>query len=180
MRKETISRTPARRLALAVAVLAFANASTSVAGTKPDTSRACAAAGQLQAMLCLVNETRAAHGLARVRLSSSLLRSAQLRANAIVRCRQFSHTPCGQSFGIVFRLSGYARGRFAVGENLAWGAGASASPQHTLEQWLASPGHRRVLLSRGWREIGVSIMGADGLFAPGVNTVWVAQFGRRG
>jgi uncharacterized protein YkwD len=130
-------------------------------------------------MLCLVNQTRAAHGLPAVRLSPTLRRSAALRASAIVRCRQFSHTPCGQSFGSVFRAVGYAGGRVAVGENLAWGSGSLGSPQNALARWLSSPGHRQVLLSGSWRELGVSVVGANGLFAPGANTVWVTQFGRR-
>jgi uncharacterized protein YkwD len=179
MRARTISRTPARCIALAVAVLATTSAPASAARTAPSAATACVAATQLQAMQCLVNQTRAAHGLPAVRLSAALLRSAALRASAIVRCRHFSHTPCGQSFASVFRAVGYLGGRSAVGENIAWGSGSLGSAQHALSSWLNSPGHRRVLLSRGWRELGVSAVGVNGLFAPGANTVWVAQFGRR-
>lgn len=181
MRRETISRTPARRFALAVAVLALVYTPVSEARqTVPVGAHSCAAATQLRAMVCLVNQTRAAHGLRPVRLSTTLRRSAQLRANAIVRCRQFSHTPCGQSFASVFRAVGYTRGRYAIGENIAWGSGSLASAQHAVTRWLTSPPHRRVLLSGMWRELGVVAVGVDGVFAPGANTVWVAQFGRRG
>jgi uncharacterized protein YkwD len=179
MRATTISRTPARCVALTVAVLAITPAPALAAPKAPSRATACAAATQLEAMVCLVNQTRAVHGLPAVRPSAALRRSAALRASAIVRCRQFSHTPCGQSFGSVFRAVGYTRGRAAFGENLAWGSGSLGSAQHAVAQWLASPGHRRVLLSRGWRELGVSAVGASGLFAPGTNTIWVAQFGRR-
>jgi uncharacterized protein YkwD len=178
MRTTTISRTPAGCIALTAAVLAIAIAPAAQArGSSPAAMHACAAATQLQAMVCLINQTRAAHGLPGVRLSTALRRSATLRANAIVRCRQFSHTPCGQSFGSVFRAVGYTRAAF--GENLAWGSGSLASPQQAVNAWLASPPHRRVLLSRGWRELGVSAIGVNGLFAPGANIVWVAQFGSR-
>jgi uncharacterized protein YkwD len=177
MRTTTISRTPAGCVALTAAVLATAIAPAAQArDSSPAAMHACAAA-TLQAMVCLVNQTRAAHGLPGVRLSTALRRSATLRANAIVRCRQFSHTPCGQSFGSVFRAVGYRRAAF--GENLAWGSGSLGSPQSAVNSWLASPPHRRVLLSRGWRELGVSSIGVNGLFAPGANIVWVAQFGRR-
>jgi uncharacterized protein YkwD len=179
MRTTTISRTPAGCFALTAAVLAIAIAPAAEARISPAAKHACAAATQLRAMVCLVNQTRAAHGLPGVRLSTALRRSAALRANAIVRCRQFSHTPCGQSFGSVFRAVGYTRGRAAFGENLAWGSGSLASPDHAVARWLASPPHRRVLLSRGWRELGVSAVGVNGLFAPGTNIVWVAQFGSR-
>jgi len=179
MRATTISRMPARSIALAAAVLAITSAPASAARTSPFAANACAATTQLHAMQCLVNQTRAAHGLPAVRLSPALLRSATLRANAIVRCRQFSHTPCGQSFASVFRAVGYAGGRFAVGENIAWGSGSLGSAEHALSRWLTSPAHRRVLLSRTWRELGVSAVAVTGVFAPGANTVWVAQFGRR-
>ena len=139
----------------------------------------CSKATELQTMLCLVNQTRASRALRPVRVSPLLGRSATLRANAIVRCRQFSHTPCGQSFGAVFQAVGYTRGRYSVGENLAWGTG-SLSPSVTLQRWLASPGHRRVLFSPGWRELGVKVVEVNSLFAPGTNRLWVAQFGRRG
>jgi uncharacterized protein YkwD len=142
------------------------------------TAPACAR-NQLAVMLCLVNDTRAARGLSPVRVSRALTRSSRLRAGAIVRCRQFSHTPCGQSFGAVFRTVGYARGSYAVGENLYWGSGTLGSPHQTLAGWLTSPAHRSVLLSPGWREVGVSVVTMSGLFAPGPNRVWVAQFGRR-
>jgi uncharacterized protein YkwD len=134
---------------------------------------------QLSTMLCLVNDARAARGLSPVRVSRALTRSSRLRAGAIVRCRQFSHTPCGQRFGAVFRTVGYSRGRYSVGENLYWGSGDLGSPHRTLAGWLTSPAHRSVLLSPGWREVGVSVVTTSGLFAPGPNRIWVAQFGRR-
>ena len=180
MRTTAISRMPARCIALSLAVLAMSTAPAHAGRVSPPAAvNACAAATNLHAMLCLVNQTRAAHGLPAVRMSPTLLRSATLRANAIVRCRQFSHTPCGQSFASVFRAAGYARGGYSVGENIAWGSGSLGSAQQTLAAWLASPHHRRILLTRGWRELGVSMIGANGLFAPGLNMVWVAQFGRR-
>jgi uncharacterized protein YkwD len=136
--------------------------------------------GELAIMLCLVNDVRVARGLPRVGVSPALARSSRLRAGAIVRCRHFSHTPCGQSFGSVFRTVGYTRQRFAVGENLSWGSGYLGSPQHALAGWLTSPPHRSVLLSPRWREVGIAVVATSGLFAPGPNRVWVTQFGRRG
>ncbi len=140
---------------------------------------ACAATA-LETLRCLINDVRAERGLAPVRASHVLSRSARLRGNAIARCRHFSHTPCGQRFATVFHQAGYARGSYTVGENLAWGTGAYASPEQTVRRWLASPGHRAVLLSPRWRELGAFVLGANDLFAPGQNRVWVAQFGRRG
>jgi uncharacterized protein YkwD len=110
---------------------------------------------------------------------SLLVRSAQLRARAIARCRQFSHTPCGQSFAAPFRSVGYARGSYSVAENLAY-ATSAPPPQAAIRRWLDSPPHRRVLLARGFRELGAAVVTVDGLAPGGPATVWVAHFGRRG
>lgn len=160
--------------AIAVAAAAALPASGSTAPA------ACPTASELETLTCLINRERAARGLAPARVSGVLARSSRLRAAAMVRCRQFSHTPCGQSFASPFRRVGYARGSYSVAENIAWGTGTLGSPAATVQRWLSSPPHRRVLLAPTWRELGATVVGADGLFAPGPNRVWVAQFGRRG
>ena len=71
--------------------------------------------------------------------------------------------------------------RWTVGENLVW-----QSPElkagDALRMWMASPSHRANLLSRTWREIGISVVGTP--VAPGVyrgQTVMIAtvDFGAR-
>ncbi len=47
------------------------------------------------------------------------------------------------------------------GEDLAWGTDVTA--QWVVTQWLASPGHRAVLLRPGFRRVGIGI--AFGTFA---------------
>jgi uncharacterized protein YkwD len=47
------------------------------------------------------------------------------------------------------------------GEDLAWGTSVTA--QWVVNQWLASPGHRAVLLRPGFRRVGIGI--AFGTFA---------------
>jgi uncharacterized protein YkwD len=41
------------------------------------------------------------------------------------------------------------------GEDLAWGTGVTA--QWVVNQWLASPSHRAVLLRPGFRRVGIGI-----------------------
>ena len=143
----------------------------------PGQANATAAAGvKLAAMHCLVNWTRRRHGLRPLRNSRPLDRSSSLRANAIRRCGQFSHTPCGQSFGAVFATVGYS-GSF--GETLAWGGGPLGSARSALQMWLGSPSHRRTILQRGWRDLGLKVVRADRLFGAADVSLWVAQFGRR-
>jgi uncharacterized protein YkwD len=131
---------------------------------------------RLEAMYCGINVVRRAYGLPVVRGNTPLNRSSVLKANAVRRCG-FSHTPCGMAFTRTFKKAGYLPAR-AFGENLAWGQGELGSPVHTLQLWLNSPPHRRNLLARTWRDLGIAfergrMFGYDGV------ALWVMQFGRR-
>ena len=71
---------------------------------------------------------------------------------------------------------GLGSGRYAVGENLAWGRGADASPLQIMRMWLRSAEHRRNLVSPRWREYGlgvrprVAFLGGHGI------EVWANEF----
>jgi uncharacterized protein YkwD len=134
---------------------------------------------QVAATRCLLNWARSRAGLVALRDAGRLDRSALLRASAIRRCGDFSHTPCGQSFIRPFVAVGYFSGHAAVGENLAWGQGSLGSPRATVAEWLRSPAHRQILLTGDWRDLGVSLVRAPRLFGRPNVAVWVAQFGRR-
>ncbi len=132
---------------------------------------------RLEAMYCGINIMRRAYGLHVVRGNTPLNRSSILKADAVRRCGQFSHTPCGMSFSGTFKKAGYLPAK-AWGENLAWGQGELGSPVHTLQLWLNSPPHRENLLGGRWRDLGIAyerghIFGRDGV------ALWVMQFGRR-
>ena len=77
-------------------------------------------------------------------------------ARTMVARRFFSHVgPGGATLSARRRAAGY-RGR-AIGEVLAWGEGRFASPRAAVRSWLRSPPHRRVLLGRNYRDVGVGI-----------------------
>ncbi len=131
---------------------------------------------RLEAMYCGINIVRRAYGLPLVRGNVPLNRSSVLKADAVRRCG-FTHTPCGMAFSRTFKTAGYLPAR-AFGENLAWGQGEFGSPLGTLRLWLNSPPHRRNLLARNWRDLGIAferghMFGRDGV------ALWVMQFGRR-
>jgi len=131
---------------------------------------------RLEAMYCGINIVRRAYGLPFVRGNVPLNRSSVLKADAVRRCG-FTHTPCGMAFSRTFQAAGYLPAR-SFGENLAWGQGAFGSPLGTLQLWLKSPPHRRNLLARNWRDLGIAferghMFGRDGV------ALWVMQFGRR-
>jgi uncharacterized protein YkwD len=108
------------------------------------------------AVICEVNRVRRRNGLVPVSADRRLTRMAGRFAHAMVVRRFFSHvSPGGSTLSSRLRAAGY-RGR-AAGEVLAWGEGRLASPRAAVRSWLHSPPHRRVLLGRNYRDIGVGI-----------------------
>ncbi len=97
----------------------------------------------------LVNEHRAAAGLAPVTYSAKLSEAAQVRAVEIEK--SFSHTrPDGRYFSTVFAEHGISY-RYA-GENIAWG---QKSPEEVVSAWMNSAGHRANILNAKFKELGV-------------------------
>jgi uncharacterized protein YkwD len=152
---------------------ALASVATSCAGA---TSAAGDLHSRLEAMYCGINVVRRAYGLSFIRGNEPLNRSSLLKANAVRRCG-FTHTPCGMSFTQTFQRAGYLPAK-SFGENLAWGQGELGSPVRTLQLWLNSPPHRRNLLARRWRDLGIAFERGRMFGMDGVN-LWVMQFGRR-
>ncbi|UGS37624.1 hypothetical protein DSM104329_04044 [Capillimicrobium parvum] len=112
------------------------------------------------ATLCLLNQQRAQHGLRPLRANRRLRISATRHSKDMVARHYFDHvSQDGSTFDQRIRRSGYIprRGGWQIGENIAWGAGELASPSHTVEAWMGSPGHRRNILTRGFRDIGIGI-----------------------
>ena len=107
------------------------------------------------AVLCVASQARArAHRIA-LRGASALQRSAALKVDAIERCNAFTHTPCGSPMARAMQRTGYARGCYSVGENLAW-VTPGVTPREVVKAWLASPAHRANLLDRRFRDTGVA------------------------
>ena len=108
------------------------------------------------AVVCEINRARRHHGLAALSTHARLTRMARGFARTMVARRFFSHVgPGGATLSARQHAAGY-RGR-AIGEVLAWGEGRYASPRAAVRSWLRSPPHRRVLLGRNYRDVGVGI-----------------------
>ncbi len=134
------------------------------------------------ATLCLLNQERTSRGLKRLRTNRSLQSAASRYAARMSRQDFFAHVaPDGSSMVDRIRRTSYLRAvrRWSVGENLAWGSGRRATPQQTVVAWMASPGHRKNILDRGFAEIGIGVsLGAPvkGQTAAGT---YVTNFGTR-
>jgi uncharacterized protein YkwD len=112
--------------------------------------------------LCLINAERSAHGVKPLRLDSKLRKAAIRHSRDMVAKRYFAHeSRNGARFSSRIARTGWmsGRGRWAVGENLAWGSGTQATPRSIVAAWMHSAGHRRNMLSPRFRVIGIGIVG---------------------
>jgi uncharacterized protein YkwD len=142
---------------------------------------ACPAAGEI-AIVCEINHERGARGRPALAPQPVLTLAAGRHARDMVRRRYFSHvTPSGRTLVDRMRRAGYL-GRqarwWAVGETLAWGRGEPAEPAAIVDAWMRSRPHRRVLLGRAYREIGVAVEPGTP-FGPAGST-YAAELGRAG
>jgi uncharacterized protein YkwD len=131
-----------------------------------------------------INVVRHQHGLSGLAVSVQLTRAGQEHARELALAGYFSHNwSDGSPFGTWIRRF-YPVGaahRWSAGENLAW-ATPDVTAQQAVEMWLASPEHRRILLSKTWRQIGLGAIRADsaGGFYEGKDVVILAaEFGIR-
>lgn len=175
-------RVTALRLALATALLV---ATGFLAASALATSRSEKNLRTLnRQVLAAVNSFRAAHGLAALRESAALDRSARQHSNEMGRDGYFAHS---SHDGTVFwrRIRHYytAKGYsyWSVGENLVWESpGLSAGG--AMKLWIASPPHLANLLSKQWRQIGISAVGvahASGVYGGRHVVIITTDFGAR-
>jgi hypothetical protein len=75
------------------------------------------------------------------------------------------------------RAHGSASPRFnKLGEALAMHSGRKPGVRRTVRQWLASPVHRKIVLSRGMPWIGLGM--SRGRFGGHHAVIWVLQVGK--
>jgi uncharacterized protein YkwD len=132
------------------------------------------------AILCLLNAERRSKGLPSLRSNGKLAVAARGWANRMVSGRFFAHEAAGSTLRTRVKRTGYIRGNWSLGENIAWGSGGLATPRAIVNGWMNSPGHRANILYGKFRDIGIGIR----LGAPGANlsggATYVTDFGRHG
>ena len=108
----------------------------------------------------LLNDIRRAHDLPAFTFSSAL-RSAAREHSADMLARQyFEHDAPGEPFDRRIRRH---LNSSLVGENIAWGTGRYATPEGLVKLWMNSPAHRKIILQRSLRRVGLGV--AIGKFA---------------
>ncbi len=133
----------------------------------------------------LVNKQRAKRGLHALRVNASLVRAARRHSTDMSTQKFFGHTSLsGQTCFRRMIRHGYKRTGYRywkAGENIAWGAGIYSSPVVVVDGWMKSKGHRAVLLTRNFRNIGVGAVKTTDGFGDYDGTVWffTLDVGRR-
>ena len=128
---------------------------------------AAASASPEQRLLSQINSYRAGHGLKPLRFSHSLSRSSRRFARSQMRRDHFGHAA---------RIRA-SRAFRALGEVMALRRGWRLRTAPVMRQWRRSAAHRYVLLSTGFREVGLGR--SRGRFGRRRATIWVVQVGRR-
>ena len=114
-----------------------------------------------KATVCLVNRERTRRHMRALRVNRRLSRAAVVHTQDMIERHYFEHVSLAGR-DVVDRLlsTGYL-GKvrtWLVGENLAWGRGTRSTPRQIVTSWMNSPGHRRNMLNRRFREIGIGVV----------------------
>lgn len=112
----------------------------------------------------LVNEQRAAYGLAPLVLSEELSNVARAKSQDMHDNHYFSHT--SPTYGSPFQMmTSFGISYRSAGENIAMGY---STPEAVMNAWMNSQGHRANILSASYTQIGVGYV-ADGNY-------WTQEF----
>jgi len=119
-----------------------------------------------QQLLKLINHERAKRGLASLRVNARLVDSARAHSADMGERQYFGHnSPSGETWSRRIVHHGYTRTGYSTwkaGENIAWGAGLYSSPVAIVDQWMKSPTHRAVILTKTFRDLGVGAVSCNG------------------
>jgi len=132
-----------------------------------------------KSVLRLVNRERAKRGLKSVKLEASLVRAARAHARHQALRGVLTHRSAnGDGVGRRLVRYGYRRSGFrlwSVGENVARARSGSlpATPTGAVCLWMGSKIHRRVILGRNVRDVGI------GIFRSGGQRFFTLDVGRR-
>jgi len=104
----------------------------------------------------LVNQDRAANGVAPLSYSAALARVAQYRAQDMLNRNYFSHyDPSTGQLAFVQLLHLWGIPYSTAGENIAWSTNPSMAAINTM--FMNSPDHRANILKAGYHRVGIGV-----------------------
>lgn len=139
--------TSLRRVLLAATLILFCVPTSASASSRHD--------GTEVQIIRALNNARASYGLPKLSTNRGLARAADAHSRTMRRANAIVHGDYAK------RVRRYVKSR-KVGENVAWRRGCS--PDAIVRMWLTSAPHRKVVLSRSFRRIGVGRAGKQTCF----------------
>jgi len=147
----------------------------------PELAPSAESISQVEAVtLCLLNGERADRGLPALRADPKLARAALGHAQDMVAHSYFAHEGRdGSDIEKRIGATGYipTDRRWTIGENLAWGTGALATPKSIVNAWMNSEGHRANILQADYRDIGFGIAPGNPKALNGFGATYATEFG---
>jgi uncharacterized protein YkwD len=138
-----------------------------------------------RSLLAEVNRIRRSYGLRPLAYSAQLTNAATEHLRALATAGMFTHNwpTTGRLFSSWIRgfYSPLGYRAWSAGENLLWSS-PGFTPGSAVQQWLDSPTHRRVMLTKSWRELGIGVVSAaraPGAYGGRDVQIAAAEFGLR-
>lgn len=135
-----------------------------------------------KAVRCLINKQRGKRGIGDLRPSEDLKKAAKGHSRKMLKSGCFDHQCAGER-ELVGRVveSGYlpCGCSWTIGENIAWGARRLSTPSAIVKAWMASPGHRDIILTREFEQVDIGVARGKPGNARARAATYTADFGRR-
>jgi uncharacterized protein YkwD len=136
------------------------------------------------ATVCLIDRVRRSTGVRPLRPNRSLHGVATNQSAEMVLGDYFGdnsrsgQTPLQRIAATRYRRHTHG---LSTAQNIGWGTGTAATPAAIVAAWMASPPHRRIMLSAGFRDVGVGAApAAPAALAGGQpGATYTVDFGKR-
>lgn len=129
-----------------------------------------------QAVVCLIDQQRAAAGLPALAEQPLLDQAAGAYAQRMVAEDFFAHvSPDGSTLASRLTSAGYAFD--AAGEDIGYATGTDATAAAMVAAWMASPEHRANILEPSFTDIGVGAVPGVPIAGATAGATYVADFG---
>jgi len=136
-------------------------------------------------VVSLINKERTKRGLAKLRVNARLTQSARGHSAEMGELKYFAHSsPSGERWSSRVVRYGYKRQGYnywKAGDNIYRRAMLYSSPVACVDAWMRSRSHRKVILTKVFRDLGVGAVKTETGFGNMDGTVWffTMDIGRR-
>lgn len=125
--------------------------------TEPTAAKAIVSFTVERQVFDLINQQRAAIGLAALVWSDDLAKIARAHSENMANFKFFSHAGVDGSL-INDRADSFGISNWrAIGENIAFNQGYDNPGAFAVERWMLSPGHRENILNNRWTESAIGV-----------------------